>query len=432
MSRAAAERPFELGAWRVEPARGVLVSEDGEVRLEPRLMDLLLLFAASDGRVLSKDEIVARVWQGRAIGDDTLAAAVSRLRTALGDKADNRYIETVPKRGYRFLKRIAGAAREPDQAGGRAEQLLRQGETALHSPFPQGLVQAKLSFEQAIAAEPASARAHAGLAEALLAQHFAGAGAEVLPPARAAAQAAIGLDRNFARAWSVLGMTALLIDRDFACADEAIAQAVGLDPVLAQAHRHRAFAFASTGRFVEAEREARQAVELQPISLSGRGLLLQILIAARRYNWALASAGEFLAIAPQAAEAFYARGWANIFLGEERPGFEAFFRGLELWGLRPDRIAVLRELFAEKGFAAACGASADLFEEQGLLFQTRPTDIAILRTAAGQFGAALAALEKAAARDDPYLLLLPWLPHFDPLRQDKRFEAFLARIRLVR
>ena len=99
----AGQQPFEFGGWRVDPARGALSADGREVRLEPKLMDLLVLFAGSGGRVLSKDEIVEAAWGGRAIGDDTLAAAVSRLRRALGETAERRYIETVPKRGYRAL-----------------------------------------------------------------------------------------------------------------------------------------------------------------------------------------------------------------------------------------------------------------------------------------------------------------------------------------
>src|SRR5215472_6171745 len=95
-------KPFEFGLWRVDPARGLISRPEGrEQRLEPKLVDLLVLFAGSGGRVLSKDEIVEAVWEGRAIGDDTLAAAISRLRRALDDTADQRLIETVPKRGYR-------------------------------------------------------------------------------------------------------------------------------------------------------------------------------------------------------------------------------------------------------------------------------------------------------------------------------------------
>ena len=101
MAPAGHQRPFAFGDWQVDPSRGLLTGADGEsVRLEPRLMDLLLLFAGSGGRVLGKDEIAAATWGDRAIGDDTLAAAVSRLRRALGGAREQLYIETVPQRGY--------------------------------------------------------------------------------------------------------------------------------------------------------------------------------------------------------------------------------------------------------------------------------------------------------------------------------------------
>src|SRR5215831_7616876 len=62
-------KPFEFGLWRVDPARGLISRPEGrEQRLEPKLVDLLVLFAGSGGRVLSKDEIVEAVWEGRAIG----------------------------------------------------------------------------------------------------------------------------------------------------------------------------------------------------------------------------------------------------------------------------------------------------------------------------------------------------------------------------
>lgn len=65
------------------------------------------------------------------------------------------------------------------------------------------------------------------------------------------------------------------------------------------------------------------------------------------------------------------------------------------------------------------------------MFVPRPLDIAMLRAAAGDAPAAFAALERAAERDDPVLLLLPYLPHLDRLRNDARFTALIARTRLV-
>jgi DNA-binding winged helix-turn-helix (wHTH) protein len=435
MSRTLQERAFDLGAWRVEPARGILrAGETGvEVRLEPRLMDLLLLFAASGGRVLSKDDIIAGVWGGRAVGDDTLAAAVSRLRAALGESRDNRYIETVPKRGYRFARDAAAAKASTQNAKdtGRAAQFLQRGEVALRAPFAASLAEARYAFESAIAEEPSLAAAHAGLAETLLSQHLGGGNSAILQSAKTAALAAVGLDASCARAWSVLGMCKLLMDRDFAAADQDLLRAIALESDLITPHLNRAFAFAGVGRFVEAEREARRAVELEPLSLQARNFLLQVLIAARRYQPAINAANEAIAAAPHAAEGWYAKGWAFVFLGNEPAGVDAFMKGLELWGLPRKRLAVLTAIFVE-GYALGCAAVADLFEEQGLLFRPRTTDIAIQRAAAHQADLAIAALERALRRDDPYLLFLPWLPHFDSLREDAKFVDLLKRVRPVR
>ena len=143
-----------------------------EVRIEPQLMDLLVLFATSDGRVLAKDEIIASVWSGRAVGDDTLAAAISRLRAALGATPARRYIETVPKRGYRLATPLDGPDATPPKAvappeDSEATRLVAQGLAMLRTGAPMALPQARLYFEAAIGADPRLAEAQAGLAETL-------------------------------------------------------------------------------------------------------------------------------------------------------------------------------------------------------------------------------------------------------------------------
>ncbi|HEY3950802.1 winged helix-turn-helix domain-containing protein [Phenylobacterium sp.] len=441
MSRALSEQPFEFGAWRVEPARGVLAPLDGgagETRIEPRLMDLLLLFAGSGGRVVGKQEIVDGVWGGRAIGDDTLAAAVSRLRSALGETPARRYIETLPKRGYRLVmappegSASGPASRSESNAPPKAAALLAQGRAALANPFPASQAQARLYFEAAVAEAPGWAPAHAGLANALAAQYLAGGGGGSIAAAKACAHAAVGLDPELAPAWAVLGLAILMGDRDFAAADQALRRALALDPDLASAHRHRAFGFAAVGQFVEAERAARRAVELEPVSLMARGQLLQILLTARRYRQAIAAANEALALAPLSSEGWYAKGWAYALSGEPAAAAEGLLKGLELWGLDQAQLDILRARFDEGGFAALSAAGADLFQTQKVMFTPRLTDVAFLRAAAGQPDAAFAALEAAATQDDPYLTFLPWLPYCDPLRDDPRWPRLLEKVRLIR
>ena len=73
-------------------------------------MDLLVFLARSGGRVVSKDDVIDAIWEGRFIADTTLTRAIADLRRALGDDQRHpQYIETIPKRGYRFVAAVAGA-----------------------------------------------------------------------------------------------------------------------------------------------------------------------------------------------------------------------------------------------------------------------------------------------------------------------------------
>jgi DNA-binding winged helix-turn-helix (wHTH) protein len=422
-------RPFELEGWRVEPDRGALIPAGGgpEVRLEPRQMDLLLVFAGSGGRVIGKDELVAQVWGGRTVGDDTLAAAVSRLRSALGETRAHRFIETVPKRGYRWA--LDPAAPAPPSTPAEVQPLIEQGRAALKVPLAPSLAQARLYFEAAIAEDPASAAAQAGLAETLLLQQFMGEGSGLAPVAKAAAHAATGLDPALAEAWTALGLATLIADRDFVAADRALLRATSLAGATAATHRARAFALLTVGRFVEAEREARAAIEAEPLNLQVRGLLLQVLILSRRYRPAIAEARKALELAPASAEAWSAKGWAHLFLGEGTDAVEAFVQSLNAWNVGPDALC---DIHAREGIEAMFAATADLFEAQTLLFKPRSLDVAMLRAGAGQTDQAFAALDRALALDDPYLLALPYLPHLDRLRNDHRFGRLLERVRPVR
>jgi len=434
MAPAGHQRPFAFGDWQVDPSRSLLTGAGGEsVRLEPRLMDLLLLFAGSGGRVLGKDEIAAATWGDRAIGDDTLAAAVSRLRRALGGTREQSYIETVPKRGYRAVVESPPHGSGPRAASDgppEAAALVARGRRALASPAPASLAQARLCFEAAMAKAPGWSPAHQGLADVLIARHYLEQGGDPAA-AKAAARAAVGLDETSATAWATLGTALLLADRDFTAAETAFQRAIALDPALATAHRRRAAALGAVGRLADAERAVRRAMALEPSALAARGELLEILVAAGRYRHAAAEAAATLSLAPELGDAWYQRGWALVLAGDQAEGFDCLLKGLELRGVAPERLGPLRAVFEAKGFADACAAAADLFAEQPVAFLRRGMHIVILRALAGQLDAAFAILDAAAARGDPALMFLPWLPCFDSLRSDPRYARLLSRVRLV-
>ncbi len=103
-SAGAENEDFRLGRWRVEPRLNRLVDGGEEVRLEPRVMDLLVFLSRHAGRVVSKEEIFDAVWESRFVTDSALTRVVADLRKALGDDVRRpRFIATLSKRGYRLI-----------------------------------------------------------------------------------------------------------------------------------------------------------------------------------------------------------------------------------------------------------------------------------------------------------------------------------------
>lgn len=93
-----------FGAWEFNFALNLLESSDQSIRLEPKTADLLKLFLAHTGQVLSRDELLSHLWPDVIVSDDSLTQVVIKLRKALGDNTRKpKYIQTIPKRGYQFL-----------------------------------------------------------------------------------------------------------------------------------------------------------------------------------------------------------------------------------------------------------------------------------------------------------------------------------------
>jgi len=100
-------RDFQLGTWRVQPARHALVRDGEEQRLSHKAMAVLLCLVEEPGKVVSKEALFERVWEGRFVSDEVLTTVVYELRRALGDSARQpRYVETIRKSGYRLVARV--------------------------------------------------------------------------------------------------------------------------------------------------------------------------------------------------------------------------------------------------------------------------------------------------------------------------------------
>jgi Tol biopolymer transport system component/DNA-binding winged helix-turn-helix (wHTH) protein len=102
--------PLRIGEYEALPVSNELRGAAGIVRLRPLIMEVLLRLAAEPGTVVTRERLIEDVWPRRMVNDEVLSRAIAELRTALGDDArQSRYIETIPKVGYRLVAPVAAA-----------------------------------------------------------------------------------------------------------------------------------------------------------------------------------------------------------------------------------------------------------------------------------------------------------------------------------
>jgi DNA-binding winged helix-turn-helix (wHTH) protein/TolB-like protein len=98
---------FRLGDWEVLPLRGVLRKGEHEERPEPRVFGVLIALAKRDGDLVTRDELVDELWDGRPTSDEPINRCLSQLRGHLGDKSrPHQYVETLTRRGYRLMQPV--------------------------------------------------------------------------------------------------------------------------------------------------------------------------------------------------------------------------------------------------------------------------------------------------------------------------------------
>ena len=102
---------YRFGNFVVDARERRLLAGDAPVEVSARYFDALLLLVGEAGRLVSKERFMAEVWQGMPVTDEALTQCIRSLRRALGDSATQpRFIETVPKHGYRFVADVESPA----------------------------------------------------------------------------------------------------------------------------------------------------------------------------------------------------------------------------------------------------------------------------------------------------------------------------------
>lgn len=111
---------YRLGHWTVEPLRGAVTGPDGQTQhLEPKVMDVFVCLAEHVNEIVTREELLDTAWSGSTGSDHQLTRAIGELRRVFQDNPGNpKYIETIPKRGYRLIGDVGLAeARRPGATG---------------------------------------------------------------------------------------------------------------------------------------------------------------------------------------------------------------------------------------------------------------------------------------------------------------------------
>jgi DNA-binding winged helix-turn-helix (wHTH) protein/TolB-like protein len=105
---------YEFGPFHLEPDERLLKNGDQSLALAPKYFDLLVFLVQNSGRLLTKDQIMQTVWSGSIVEEANLTVAISAIRKALSEKESGiQYIETVPKKGYRFTAEVKEVEEAP-------------------------------------------------------------------------------------------------------------------------------------------------------------------------------------------------------------------------------------------------------------------------------------------------------------------------------
>jgi DNA-binding winged helix-turn-helix (wHTH) protein/tetratricopeptide (TPR) repeat protein len=468
---------IRFDGWTLHRTSGELAGHGNTVRLPQQPLRFLLALLDRPGEVVTREQLREVLWpRGIVDFDNSLNNAARRVRVALGDDSDTpRYIETLPRVGYRFvgpidpspaplpgrsldvlwISLVAAAVllatlfgflwwpRTPatgavgDPANTAAALVPRRTTSSrAYEHYLQAIYQrsrrdtnanalAIQSFEAALREDPDYAQAWAGLADAYM---TAGIGHELppaqgFPKARQAAERALALDPGSAEAHTSRGHVYMLFDRDYARAEAEFAAARALDPAFARMWHHLALLRAFQGRVDEALASIRRARELEPMNLlysSNYGLLLYH---ARRFDEAIAHARSLIEVQPALTPSRSVLIRALVSKGDAAAAEKEL-------ALRHDARPNLSD--AGLVFARLGRRELALQEIQGIENLGRDGfgvgyEIAVVRAALGDVPGGCAALELALTDHSPFLGWMKLDPRLDALRNAPCFLEFERR-----
>jgi DNA-binding winged helix-turn-helix (wHTH) protein/tetratricopeptide (TPR) repeat protein len=478
---------YEFGGFALEAGRRLLRRASGEpIALTAKVFDTLLYLVEHRGETLDKDTLLRAIWPELVVEENNLTQNISTLRQALGEtRGENRFIATVPRKGYRFVAEVVvhdalATGSPPDAAipsappaiprsspwrparwtglvllvgalaagalllrhgtappavavvmGGTRDEaahlLYNQGVYALSRNAEPSLQLAVEYFEKAIARDPGFALAHAGLAQAQAMLGIFGMRApqDTFPRARDSVLKALQLEPRLAAAYATRGHIRLQFDRDFEGAETDYARAIELDPTLSEAHLYRGTLYVMRGELALGLLDMNQAQQLEPLLTLSKTRTATMLFYARRYADAEKQLKESLALDDNVAIAHRVLGRVYLHTGRYEAALGEFAKA---HGISPGCYADVADVYA------LSGRRAEALAELGRVLKisgeryVSAIDIAAIYAGLADADNAVKWLDQALEQRAAALGFVAQNPIFDPLHRDPRFADIVARI----
>ena len=349
---------FTLANATIRPSTRTIEGPGGSLTVEPKIMQVLLVFADADRSVITREDLIRACWGGRIVGDDAVNRTIAELRRVARQTGADFSIETIPRIGYRldrgvggdaprhnaakptrrlFAASLAGAAvagagglvvwRRAAQKSAAQDALIQRSRRVLYDGYPDSGTVAAGYLRQAVAASPGDARAWGLLAFAYRDM------AESAPP-----QA---------------------VSRAIEDSDEAARRALDLDPRQSDALAARAALKPYFGEFAAGEDRLMQVLRVDSANVLAINQLVPLLQGVGRVRLSAEWNERLIRLDPISPPAAYRRALKLWSLGQLAAADQAMDRAIQLWPRHPSVWNARMMMFAFTGRPDAALALLD-------------------------------------------------------------------------
>lgn len=425
---------FKFGDCELDCRSRELRKRGRTLRVQHQPFQVLSVLVAAAGDVVTREELRHGIWKRDTYVDFDRAInkAVNHVRRLLGDDvARPRFIQTLPKCGYRFLVPVVRCSSRPRAESPEVRETLLKARHFWNKRTAEDLRRSVDYFRRAIERHPECAAAWAGLADAYqMMGHFGlQQPDDAFPSARAAAEQALALDETLPEAHTALAEIHKLYEWNWDAAERAYRRAIECNPQYAVAHHWYAQLLAIQARHQQALEEIETARRCDPLSLPINAFVSYVWFEGRQYERAVVAARNALELDSRAPLPYLLLGRTYAKTDEPHKAIAALRTAVRLSGGIPLIEANLGFAYARAGLRSEAQRILDKFNRERLTRHASPIDFALVWLGLGEKEKTLRALEDAHRTRAPRMLTVGD-PLFSELAVEPRYRQLLARLGL--